>query len=142
MYTFSIITSNLVQTITPFIKLLNQIIPENILQARLCEMIHQKYECIVVYSGSNLIGIAGIWIRTNYYFGKHIEPESVIILPEYRNKVIGDLLIRWIYSYGQKQGCVGSELNCYTSNTKGIKFWLNQHCKIIGFRLQKIFNRV
>lgn len=140
MYTFSLITKENIHSIIPLLKILDKTTSETLLISRLNEMLLQGYECVGIYENDKLIGTSGIWIRTKYYIGKHIEPDNVIILPEYRNQGIGESLMKWIYEYGQKQGCVGSELNCYTSNDKGIKFWLNQDFKIIGFRFQKLFS--
>lgn len=139
MYSFSIITGNLVQTITPFLKLLNQEIPEDVLKSRLNEMIVQGYVCVGIYSGEKIIGIAGMWIRTNYYAGKHIEPENVILQEEYRSAGIGKALITWIQEYGASNGCLALELNCYLANKRGQKFWLDQGLGIIGLRFQKRF---
>lgn len=141
MYTFSLITKENIHSIIPLLKILDKNTSETLLISRLNEMLLQGYECVGIYENDKLIGTSGIWIRTKYYIGKHIEPDNVIILPEYRNQGIGEALMKWIYDYGQKQGCVGSELNCYISNDKGIKFWHNQDFKIIGFRFQKLFNK-
>ena len=142
MYTFSIISKENINSIIPLLKILDNNMDENVLIVRLNEMLIQGYQCVGIYDNNKLIGTSGIWIRTKYYIGKHIEPDNVIILPAYRNKGIGELLMKWIYDYGQQQECVGSELNCYISNEKGIKFWLNQDFKIIGFRFQKLFKSV
>jgi ribosomal protein S18 acetylase RimI-like enzyme len=140
MYTFSLINKENIHSIIPLLKILDKNTSEAVLSSRLNEMLLQGYECVGIYEKNKLIGTSGIWIKTKYYIGKHIEPDNVIILPEYRNKGIGESLMKWIYDYGQQQGCVGSELNCYVSNDKGIKFWFNQDFKIIGFRFQKLFN--
>jgi len=142
MFTFSLIKKENIHSIIPLLKILDKNTSEEVLISRLNEMLIQGYQCVGIYEDNKLIGTSGLWILTKYYIGKHIEPDNVIILPEYRNKGIGDLLMKWIYEYGQKQGCVGLELNCYISNNKGIKFWHNQDFKIIGFRFQKLFNKV
>jgi GNAT superfamily N-acetyltransferase len=74
---------------------------------------------------------------TKYYVGKHIEPDNVIIHPDYRGSGVGEALMKWIYNYAISQGCVASELNCYVSNNAGQKFWINQGYNVIGFHFQK-----
>ncbi|MEI6411617.1 MAG: GNAT family N-acetyltransferase [Bacteroidota bacterium] len=137
MYQLSLISNESMHTIIPFLQLLNSKIDEEILKSRLDDMIQQGYECVGVYDQGKLIGISGLWTLTKYYVGKHIEPDNVIIHPDYRGKGIGELLMQWIYEYGRLKGCVASELNCYVVNNDGIRFWMNQGFKMIGFHFQK-----
>ncbi|MBC8047889.1 MAG: GNAT family N-acetyltransferase [Fimbriimonadaceae bacterium] len=137
MYHFSLIPKENIYSIIALLKILNPVIDEQTLKSRLDEMLTQGYECVGVYDGDKLIGISGLWIITKYYVGKHIEPDNVVIHPDYRNKGIGELLMQWIYDYGRYKGCVASELNCYVINEKGHKFWFNEGYKILGFHFQK-----
>jgi GNAT superfamily N-acetyltransferase len=137
MYTVSLIQYSAIHTIIPLLQILNPALTADILRERLDEMLHRGYQCVGVYDGDRLVGISGLWILTKYYIGRHIEPDNVVIHPDYRNKGIGELMMEWIYNYGREQGCVASELNCYVSNSGGVKFWHNQGYKIIGFHFQK-----
>jgi GNAT superfamily N-acetyltransferase len=137
MYDFSLIPKDKLYTVIPLLKILNPNIEDETLKSRLDEMLLQGYECVGIFDNNKLIGISGLWIMTKYYVGKHIEPDNVVIDPEYRNKGIGELLMKWIYEYGRSKGCVASELNCYVSNEKGNKFWFNEDYKIIAFHYQK-----
>jgi GNAT superfamily N-acetyltransferase len=89
--------------------------------------------------GDQLIGMSGLWLLNKYYVGKHIEPDNVMVLPEYRGNGIGEQLLEWITAYGKAQGCIASELNCYVNNSEGLKFWLNNGYKVLGFHCQKKF---
>ncbi|WP_315816890.1 GNAT family N-acetyltransferase [Paraflavitalea speifideaquila] len=137
MYQISLIPKDQLHSIIPFLRLLNNAITEDTLQERLADMMQRNYECAGVYDNDRLIGICGLWILNKYYVGKHIEPDNVMVLPEYRNKGVGEEMMAWVYEYGRSQGCIASELNCYVVNDKGIRFWLNQGYKIIGFHCQK-----
>lgn len=137
MYQIRLIPKDQLHSIIPLLRILNDAIEESTLQERLEDMQQRNYECAGVYEGDRLIGICGLWILNKYYVGKHIEPDNVMILPEYRNKGVGEELMAWVYEYGRSQGCIASELNCYVVNDKGIRFWLNQGYKIIGFHCQK-----
>ncbi len=123
--------------IIPFLRLLNDSIPVETLEERLEEMIRQGYECVGVFDGNRLAGICGLWFLTKYYVGKHVEPDNVIIHPDYRGTGIGEQMMNWIYAYARSKGCIASELNCYVSNTGGQKFWINEGYQIIGFHFQK-----
>jgi GNAT superfamily N-acetyltransferase len=137
MYRISLIPKESIHTIIPLLQVLNPANETELLRLRLDEMLLRGYECVGVYDGDRLVGISGLWILTKYYIGRHIEPDNVVIHPDYRNKGIGELMMDWIYQYGREQGCVASELNCYVSNSGGVKFWHNQGYKIIGFHMQK-----
>jgi diamine N-acetyltransferase len=137
MYSFNLIAPDKIYAIIPLLLQLNNKIDEETMRSRLSEMITQGYECVGVYDADKLIGISGLWILTKYYIGRHIEPDNVFILPEYRGKGIGEKLMEWIYAYAKSRGCVASELNCYVTNNGGQKFWINEGYKILAFHFQK-----
>lgn len=138
MYTIRLLNTDELHTILPFLQILNENTTSDILESRLKEMESNSYRCVGVYDADKLIGISGLWILTKHYVGKHIEPDNVIIHPDYRNKKIGEQLFQWVFTYAQEQGCVASELNCYVQNHKGVRFWINQGYRIIGYHMQKI----
>ncbi|MEZ5015609.1 MAG: GNAT family N-acetyltransferase [Flavipsychrobacter sp.] len=138
MYTIRLISTQEIHSIIPLLKLLDETKAEDVLQSRLEDMVAKNYSCVGVYDDNKLIGISGLWILNKYYVGKHLEVDNVIILPEYRSKGIGDLLMKWIFDYAISIGCIASELNCYTSNHKGLRFWINKGYKIIGYHMQKM----
>ena len=137
MISFRLIPREKMDSIIPFLQLLNEKIGIETLEQRLNEMKQQAYECVGVFDGEKLVGISGLWIMTKYYVGKHIEPDNVIIHPDYRGQGIGEQLMDWIFDYARSQGCVASELNCYVTNSEGQKFWANQGYKILGFHYQR-----
>lgn len=137
MITFNFIPEEDIYSIIPFLHILNKNIPEEILKERLDEMIKYNYKCIGIFDEKQLIGICGIWILVKYYVGKHIEPDNVIILPEYRSKNIGKKLMHYIEEYAKNIGCIASELNCYIQNEEGKKFWEQEGYKAIGYHFQK-----
>ncbi len=123
--------------IIPLLNILSPSLPDEVLRERLSEMVTQGYKCVGIYDGDQLIGICGIWILTKYYVGKHIEPDNMVFLPEYRSKGLGKELMSWVYEYGLKQGCVASELNCYLTNKSGQKFWKQEGYEPIAYHYQK-----
>ena len=137
MYTFQLIPREEMSSIIPLLRILNDALSEETLQGRLDEMLSQGYECVGAYDEGKLIGISGLWTLTKYYVGRHIEPDNVVILPEYRGKALGEQMMEWIYAYGRSKGCVASELNCYVTNSGGQKFWANEGYRVIGFHYQK-----
>ncbi len=137
MYTYRLIPATDISSIIPLLRILNDKITEETLQERLAEMVKNGYECMGAYDNGRLIGICGLWVLTKYYVGRHVEPDNVMILPEYRGKGIGEAMMESVYAYGRSKGCVASELNCYVTNSGGQKFWANEGYKIIGFHYQR-----
>lgn len=135
-----LIKSEDIFSIIPLLRVLNPTIPQEILENRLTEMLEQGYRCVGVFAESTkLVGICGLWIVTKYYVGKHIEPDNMVFLPEYRSKGLGKLLMAWVYEYAKTQGCIASELNCYLTNVHGQKFWENEGYQAIAYHYQKKF---
>ena len=132
-----IIGNDKLTVIIPLLAQLNPAISKEVLENRLQDMVLQGYQCVGVFDDSRLIGISGIWILTKYYVGKHIEPDNVYILPEYQGKGIGKLLMNWIFDYAKSVGCTASELNCYTKNESGQRFWKRQGYQVVAYHFQK-----
>ncbi len=122
----------------PLLRMLNNNnIAEEVLKERMQDMLQRNYACVGVYDQDKLIAISGVWVLNKFYVGKHIEPDNVMVHPGYQGKGIGDLMMQWIHDYARSKGCIAAELNCYVSNEKGIRFWINQGYKILGFHFQK-----
>lgn len=136
MHTIKWIENENLSIILPLLQTINEDTDSAILAKRLPEMIKANYRCAGVFMGNDLIGICGVWTLHKHYVGKHIELDNVVLLPSYRNSGIGEELIAW-HAWAKEQGCAASELNCYVHNSAGIKFWLNQGYKILGFHCQK-----
>lgn len=124
-------------SIITFVQHLNPTLPEATLKNRLEEMIAQGYQCAGLYVDNELVGICGLWIITKFYVGKHIEPDNVYMLPEYRRQGLGKKLLTWVYGYGLSRGCIISELNCYIANETGNDFWEQEGFVKIGYHYQK-----
>lgn len=135
-----LIPESQILSVVPLLQVLNEHIPEATLRERLNEMVAQGYRCAGMYRNGKLVGICGLWILTKYYVGRHIEPDNVVILPEYRSQGFGKRLLAWVYEYGKLQGCIASELNCYLTNERGQVFWEQQGYIKIGHRYQKSFD--
>ncbi|MDG2279645.1 MAG: GNAT family N-acetyltransferase [Flavicella sp.] len=125
-------------SIIPLLSLLNTKTPTSILKERVLDMTTQNYECIGIYLDKELIGICGLWTLTRHYIGKTVEPDHVIIHPNFRGKNIGKQLFDWIYNYAKQKGYEATELNAYTGNRKSHKFYLNEGYEIYGYHFIKV----
>lgn len=137
-FTITWIPVEKLKTILPLAYMLNgNRISMEVLENRLTEMIPMGYKCIGVYDGEQLIGICGVWTLNKLYAGKHVEPDNVIIDPNYQGKGIGKLMMDFLFKYALEIGCVGTEVNCYAKNTRGKKFWESHGYEPLGYHLIK-----
>ena len=125
------------EMIIPLIQQLNPNRSYEVLKNRLQEMVLQNYQCVGAYHDDRLIGISGIWMLTKFYIGKHIEPDNVFVSPEYQGKGVGQQLLEWIFAYAKSKKCTASELNCYTGNKAGQRFWEKQGYELVAYHYQK-----
>lgn len=127
-------------SILPLAFLLNgEKISMDVLRSRLQEMIPMGYQCVGVYDEGQLIGICGVWLLNKLYVGKHVEPDNVIIDPAYQGKGIGNLMMEFVFNYAKEIGCEGAEVNCYKTNTKGMKYWQSHGYQPLAYHLFKSF---
>jgi len=138
MYTIKFIEAQNMKSIIPLVALLNPGTSEKILLERLNVMMENNYQCLGVYDKEKLIGVCGLWTLMKLYNGKHLEPDNVIILPEYRGKGIGELLMEWIDNYAAENNYEAIELNAYVENLKGVEFWKKTGYFIRGHHFQKL----
>jgi len=134
---FRLIDSANLSCIIPLLRVLDISIESVILEQRLAKMISQGYQCVGIYDGEKLVGACGLWFITKYYIGDHVEPDNVILLPDYRSLGIGAQLMEWVHNYAKSKGCVASELNCYINNESGRTFWESEGYQAIGLHYQK-----
>ena len=125
--------------ILPLVQMLNNYkIPFETLKKRLQDMLMDGYQCLGAYDKEELIGICGVWVLNKLYIGRHLEPDNVFVLPEYRSSGVGKLMLDQVLNYALEIGCNTTEINCYINNEKGIQFWNNQGYKAIGYHMQKV----
>lgn len=133
-----IIPSSNILTILPLmIEYTEGKVSEDLLKERFLEMSTQNYECVGMYYGNDLIGIAGLWFMTRHYSGKSVEPDHVYISNKYRRKGLGKRFFDWIHNYAKEKGCVTSELNTYVQNYPSHKFYYNEGYEIYGYHFYK-----
>ncbi|MDP2060035.1 MAG: GNAT family N-acetyltransferase [Flavobacteriaceae bacterium] len=139
-FQIALIPKNKMEDILPLVQALNSnTVSLDILKKRLENMLGNGYQCLGVYDNNKIIGICGIWVLEKFYVGKHIEPDNVFILPEYRSSGVGKGMLNWIFNYAREIGCDASEVNCYLKNERGFQFWKNQGYDAIGYHMQKVF---
>lgn len=137
-YEVKLIPQEDLDSILPLLQLLNECTLPGDVKQRLEAMKQINYRCVGVYHEGKLGAISGIWILVKHYVGKHIEPDNVVVHPEYRGKKVGELLMEWIHTYAKQNECVASELNCYVANERGFKFWKRLGYEVLGYHMRKL----
>lgn len=135
--TISLIPTSNLGVILPLVKMLNPSVDEALLAQRLTEMPGQGYQCAGAYQGETLVGICGLWVTTRFYCGRMIEPDHVIVHPDFRSLGIGQKLMAWVYDYARSLDCEMVELNSYVVSPRSHKFYFNEGFQILGFHFQK-----
>lgn len=124
-------------TILPLVVTLNPALDPALLASRLTEMTGQGYQCAGAYIDDRLIGICGLWVATRFYCGKYIEPDNVVVDPDYRSLGVGQALMSWVYTYAKSLNCEVCELNSYVGSPRAHKFYFTEGFGILGFHFQK-----
>ena len=135
--TVSLIPAADLSTILPLVQVLNPALDEALLATRLNEMVGQGYQCAGAYDGDRLVGICGIWVATRFYCGKYLEPDNVVVHPDYRSRGVGQTLMAWVYDYARSLNCEVVELNSYVGSPRAHKFYFGEGFGILGFHFQK-----
>jgi len=135
--TVSLIPAADLSTILPLVQVLNPALDEALLATRLNEMVGQGYQCAGAYDGDRLVGICGIWVATRFYCGKYLEPDNVVVHPDYRSRGVGQALMAWVYDYARSLNCEVVELNSYVGSPRAHKFYFGEGFGILGFHFQK-----
>ncbi len=135
--TVILIPADDLSVILPLVQMLNPDIDEAVLARRLEEMPGQGYQCAGAYLREQLVGICGLWIATRFYCGKYLEPDNVVVHPDFRSLGVGQALMAWVYDYARAESCEVVELNSYVGSPRAHKFYLNEGFQILGFHFQK-----
>ena len=121
----------------PVARHLDPALPDATRAAYLPEMLAQGYRCAAVFDGDAVVGLCGLWETTRFYCGRQIEVDNVVVLPDYRSRGVGRVLMAWVYAYARERGCQTVELNAYTGNLRAHAFYEADGFVKIGYHMQK-----
>ncbi|MEQ1552896.1 MAG: GNAT family N-acetyltransferase [Ferruginibacter sp.] len=137
LFAIGLMTNDEMGTLFPLIEELNPGMQRNIFEERLKEMKANKFNCIGIWHNDTLVACCGFWILIKFYNGKHVEPDNVGVLEQYRNFGLGKILMDFLHDHAKKLNCNYSELNAYVSNYKAHKFYFKDNYKVLGVHFQK-----
>ncbi len=136
-FTIGLMDNEDMPALYPLIEELNPGMPQSLFDERLGEMQANKFNCIGVWLDGKLVACCGFWILIKFYNGRHVEPDNVAVLAQYRNFGIGQIMMDYVHEHAKKLGCTVSELNAYVSNGNAHKFYFKDDYKVLGFHFRK-----
>lgn len=124
--------------ILPMLLILNEGVDENKIYERLQKLkTFDNYFCIGFFDKDELVACCGIWKLHKIYAGAHLEVDNVCVLPDHRNKEIGEKMMEWVTKYAQENQFNSIELNAYIVNKRGVAFWEKVGCIKKGYHMVK-----
>lgn len=69
------------------------------------EMRNEGYRVFGLYDKEELVSLAGVIIRTNFYAGRHVFIYDLVTKSSARSKGYGRKLLQFIEQWGEEQGC-------------------------------------
>ena len=104
-FSFQLLNKSDIGLVVPMIHELSSFkVSKELLLQRMSEMVAQNYQCAVILSGEQMIGVCGMWFSTRHYSGKSMEIDHVFIKTEYRNQGLGKRFMNWIDNYAKSLG--------------------------------------
>ena len=100
-------------------------------------MLPYRYAQVGIFLEERCIGLSGYWIGTKLYCGKYLEIDNFVILPEYRNKGIGKIMLNWLENQARTQQCTHIMLDAYVENFKAHHFYYREGFIARGFHYLK-----
>ncbi len=90
---------------------------------RMTGMRAQGWQCLGAFSGNDIVGMAGYSRRLHLFSGPVAYVENLVVLPDWRERGIGEGLMRWIEQWAREQGCDLVTLDAYAVNLPARAFY-------------------
>lgn len=92
-------------TVYPLIKQLRTHLDEASFLALTEEMAEEGYQLLALYHENTAVAVAGIVMKTNYYYGKHIFVYDLVTDMHKRSNGYGEKIMQYVYAYAQENDC-------------------------------------
>ena len=124
--------------IYPLIAVLNPGLSEAVFSQRLQEMLPKGYRVVGAYDADRLIGLSGYWINMKFWCGRQLDIDNVVILPEYRSRGVGQLLMEWLEAKALEVQADLIVLDTYSSAHLAHRFYFRNGFTMTGYHMTKI----
>ncbi len=110
------------ETLPELFAFLEPQLPRSEVIERCNEMRASGWFCVGAY-GDSLQAMAGLSLRTHLFSGRVAFVENVVVLPEFRGRGLGQMLMAWIEHYARERGCRMVTLDAYQTNLPARAFY-------------------
>ncbi|AZU62544.1 GNAT family N-acetyltransferase [Neobacillus mesonae] len=73
--------------------------------SHLKQMVQEGYQLFAKYDNGRIAAVAGIVLRTNFYYGNHVFVYDLVTDSQHRSQGYGEELLMYIHEYGKNNGC-------------------------------------
>ena len=94
-----------------------------VIAERSAGMRSEGWVCIGVFSGSEMLGLAGYSLRTHLFSGRVMFVENVVLVPTARGTGIGEQLMKWLEEKALALSCRMLTLDAYARNLGARTFY-------------------
>ena len=101
---------------------------------------NNRYGQAAVFEGEKCLGIAGFWIGTKLWCGKYLEIDNLVVSSKHRSKGAGKIMIDYVKTIAEKEGCSMIALDSYTTNFKAHKLFYAEAFVPKGFHFIHVLN--
>lgn len=89
----------------PLIKQLRTHLNENSYLKFLDKMIDEGYKLFALYDDDQMAALAGVVVRTNFYYGHHVFVYDLVTDSSRRSQGYGEQLLTYIHQFAKENGC-------------------------------------
>jgi GNAT superfamily N-acetyltransferase len=121
------------ESIVPILATMYENVPPELLRERLAEIRTTAWRCIGVFEGERIVGLAGCWVNTRFYCGRHLYVDHFYICPEHRSHGIGGMLVTHLKDLARAERCEIVCLDTFVANAGAQRMWFREGFEIVGF---------
>ncbi|MGB3225601.1 MAG: GNAT family N-acetyltransferase [Desulforhopalus sp.] len=101
------------------------------------EMENNGYQLAFIKSEGVIAAVAGFRISTNLIMGKHFYVEDLVVKKSIRSKGLGGILMKWLESRAQNEGCINFHLDSGTQRGDAHRFYFKHDFSILAYHFAK-----
>jgi GNAT superfamily N-acetyltransferase len=101
-------------------------------------MLPLGYRVVAAFSGSEMVGISGFWIRTRLWCGKQLDVDNFVVKPNLRGGGVGQKIVAWLEARALDEQCELMVLDTYVSYFLAQRFYYRNGFTNTGYHMTKI----
>jgi len=118
--------------IFPLIQELNPDMTREHFDETLPHMLTHGYRCIGAFDGDTLMGVVAYWIHYQFWCGKFLEVDNLIVTDGARGTGLGKRLLRQVETKGHEEKCKIALAKVYAFNQDAHRFYFREGYRAPG----------